>query len=141
MSTSKPPYTRSSREFKSRGRVLRSCAEDPNKAFIQLRKKTVGAIRYRSTIKIRQRRGYKSKKKLKNKISATNIIEPGKPKKIRRFTRLTKNNFGHMKLIPLISVISRVLNRRPIASTSKKEFVERRAWLISIQKLANIKDD
>ena len=57
-----------------------------------------------------------------------------------KFTKLTKKSLGHKKFTPLISVISRVLNRRPIASTNKNEFVERRAWLISIQKLANIKD-
>jgi len=85
--------------------------------------------------------GYKSKKKLKNSISATNIIEPGNPRKINKLTNATKKSFGQRKLTPLISVISRVLNRRPIASTNKKEFVERRAWLISIQKLASIKGD
>jgi hypothetical protein len=38
-------------------------------------------------------------------------------------------------------VIRRVLKRRPIASTSKNELVESRAWLINIQKLASIKAD
>ena len=70
-----------------------------------------------------------------------NIIEPGKPKKISKFTRLTKKSLGHKKLIPFNSVIKRVLNLLPTASTSKNEFVERRAWLINIQKLANIKGD
>ena len=46
-----------------------------------------------------------------------------------------------MKLIPLISVIRRVLKRRPIASTSKKELVDSKAWLINIQKLVNMSDD
>jgi hypothetical protein len=68
-------------------------------------------------------------------------MEPGKPKKIKQFTKLTKNNLGHKKLIPLISVISRVLKRRPIASTNKNEFVDNNAWLINIQKLASIKAD
>ena len=54
-------------------------------------------------------------------------MEPGKPKKIRRFTKLTRKSFGHIKLIPFISVISRVLNRRPIASTKRKELVDKRA--------------
>ena len=89
---------------------------------------------------IRQSIGYKSKKKLKNRISATNIIDPGNPRKINKFTKLTRNSLGHKKFIPLISVIKRVLNRRPIASTSRKEFVESKAWLINIQKPANIKE-
>jgi acetolactate synthase small subunit len=89
---------------------------------------------------IRHKSGYKSKKKLKKRISATNIIEPGNPKNISRLTRLTRKSLGHKKFTPLISVIKRVLNRLPIASTSKKEFVDRRAWLISIQKPASIKE-
>jgi len=68
-------------------------------------------------------------------------IDPGKPKNINVFTRAIKNSFGHKKLIPLISVISRVLNLRFIASTMKKELVESKAWLISIQKPDNIKGD
>jgi hypothetical protein len=71
--------------------------------------------------------GNRSKKNEKKRISATNIIDPGKPKKTRVLIRATKNNLGHMKFNPLTSVINRVLNRRPIASTNKKEFVERRA--------------
>jgi hypothetical protein len=92
-------------------------------------------------MKNKHRAGYKSKKNEKNKISATNIIEPGKPKKIRRFTKLSINILGHRKLTPFISVISLVLNRLPIASTNKNELVESSAWLISIQKLASIRDD
>lgn len=65
-------------------------------------------------------------------------MDPGKPKKINKLTRLIKKSLGHKKLIPLTSVINRVLNRRPIASTSRNELVESRAWLISIAKLANI---
>jgi len=101
----------------------------------------VGAIKYNKTTKNKQSAGNRSKKKLKNMNSATNMIDPGNPKKIKQLTRLTKNNFGHKKLIPLISVISLVLKRRPIASTSKNEFVESSAWLINIQKLASIKHD
>ena len=66
------------------------------------------------------------------------MIEPGKPKNINKFTKLTKNSLGHKKLIPFTSVISLVLKRLPIASTSKKEFVDKRAWLINIAKLASI---
>ena len=68
------------------------------------------------------------------------MMDPGNPKKIRRFTKLTKNSLGQRKFIPLISVIKRVLNRRPMASTSRKEFVDSKAWLINIQKPANIKE-
>ena len=69
------------------------------------------------------------------------MMEPGKPKKISKFTRLIRKSFGHKKFIPFTSVISRVLKRRPIASTSKKELVESNAWLINIQKLASISAD
>jgi len=55
------------------------------------------------------------------------MIDPGKPKKTKQFKRLTKNNLGHKKFIPLISVINRVLKRLPIASTNKNEFVESKA--------------
>lgn len=68
-------------------------------------------------------------------------IEPGNPKNIKQFINEIKNNLGHKKLTALISVINRVLKRLFIASTSKKEFVDNKAWLISIQKLANIRQD
>jgi hypothetical protein len=68
-------------------------------------------------------------------------MDPGKPKNTKEFNNVTRKSFGHKKLIPLTSVISLVLNLRAIASTSKNEFVERRAWLINIQKLANIRTD
>lgn len=87
----------------------------------------MGPIKYSRTIKIKQRSGNKSKKKLKNRISAINIIEPGKPRKINKFTRQTKKSLGQRKFKPLSSVINLVLNRRPIASTSKKEFVDNSA--------------
>jgi hypothetical protein len=85
--------------------------------------------------------GKRSKKKAKNKTSATNIIEPGKPKNISKLIKLTKNSLGQTKLTPLISVTKRVLNLRPIASTNKKEFVDNNAWLINIQKLASIRGE
>jgi hypothetical protein len=69
------------------------------------------------------------------------MIDPGNPKNTKVFNRLTKKSFGHKKLIPFISVINRVLKRRFIASTRKKEFVESKAWLISIEKLASIRAD
>lgn len=71
--------------------------------------------------------GKRSKEKLKNKNSAIKKIDPGNPKKIRELAKITKNNLGHKKFKPLISVIKRVLNLRLIASTSKKEFVDKRA--------------
>ena len=87
----------------------------------------MGPIKYNKTIKNRQSRGNRSKKKLKKSISDTNIIDPGNPKNTRQFNKPTKNNLGHKKLIPLISVINRVLKRRPIASTSKNELVDNKA--------------
>lgn len=71
--------------------------------------------------------GNKSKKKLKNKNSAIKKIDPGNPKNIKQFTKLIKKSLGHKKLIPLISVIRRVLKRRLMASTSKKELVDNKA--------------
>jgi hypothetical protein len=122
-----PKKTKSSLEDKSTGKVFSSWIEDPNNTFIQLRKKNVGPIKYNSTIKIKQRRGNKSKKKLKNKISATNMMEPGKPKKIKQLINEIKNNLGHKKFTALTSVIKRVLNRLLMASTSKKELVDNKA--------------
>ena len=115
--------------------------ENPNKAFIQDLKKKVGPRRYKNINKNIVKTGNKSKKNEKNRNSDTKNIEPGNPKKISVFSKAHKNNFGHIKFIPLISVISLVLNRRAIASTSKKELVESSAWLIIIQKLASIKLD
>ena len=99
----------------------------PNKTFVQLLKNIVGVIRYRINTNHRDSNGYRSKKKLKNNISATNIIDPGNPRKINKFIRLMIKSLGHRKFNPLISVINRVLNRRPIASTSKNELVDKRA--------------
>lgn len=110
--------------------------ENPNIEFIQLRKKKVGANKYKITIKSKDNTGNKSKEKLKNKNSAIKKIEPGNPKKIKELARITKKSLGHKKFKPLISVIKRVLKRRLIASTSKNEFVDKSAWLINIQKLA-----
>ena len=89
--------------------------------------------RYNNNKRIKQSKGNKSKKKLKNKNSAIKKIEPGKPKKIKQLISENKKSLGHIKLIPLSSVIKRVLKRRFIASTNKKEFVESSAWLINIQ--------
>jgi hypothetical protein len=124
---------------KSRGACLNKADEKPNIKFNHERKKKVGPIRYRSTKNRRDRVGNRSVKKEKNKNSAIKNIEPGKPKKIKLFSRITRKSFGHKKFNPLISVISRVLKRRATASTNKNEFVESNAWLINIQKLANNK--
>lgn len=110
-------------------------------AFIHVLKKKVGPNKYSNTIKNKAKRGKRSKKKLKNKNSAIKKIVPGNPKKTKELAKITKNNLGQIKLIPLISVIRRVLKRRFIASTKKKELVDKRAWLISIQKLARAKGD
>jgi hypothetical protein len=115
--------------------------ESPNNTLVQLRKKKVGTNKYKKRIKNKHNTGKRSSKKLKNKVSAIKKIDPGNPKKTSKFTKLTKNNLGQRKLIPLISVIRRVLNLRLMASTSKNEFVESNAWLINIQKLAIIKQD
>ena len=71
--------------------------------------------------------GNKSKKNEKNKNSDIKNIEPGKPKKIKQFKSIAINNLGHKKLIPLTSVIKRVLNRRATASTNKNELVDNKA--------------
>jgi hypothetical protein len=92
-----------------------------------VRKKNVGPNKYKSIIRNKHNNGNKSKKKLKNKISAIKNIEPGNPKKIKQLIKHIKNNFGHKKFIPLISVIKRVLKRRLMASTNKNEFVDKNA--------------
>lgn len=71
--------------------------------------------------------GNKSNEKLKKRNSAIKKIDPGNPKKIKEFNKITKNNLGHKKFNPLISVISLVLKRRLIASTNKKELVDKSA--------------
>jgi hypothetical protein len=110
--------------------------EKPNIVFIQFLKKKVGAKRYKIINKKRDSKGNSSKEKLKKRNSAIKKIDPGNPKKIKEFIKIITNNLGHKKFIPLISVIKRVLKRLLIASTNKKEFVESKAWLINIQKLA-----
>ena len=95
--------------------------------FIHDLKKNVGPIKYKKKSKKKDRTGNKSKKKEKNKNSETKKIDPGKPKKIKVFSSMAKNNLGHKKFSPPISVINRVLNRLATASTNKKELVESRA--------------
>jgi F0F1-type ATP synthase gamma subunit len=114
-------------ELRSKGIFLNIVVERPNNTFIQLRKKKVGPNRYSNIIKITHSIGKISKKKLKKRNSAIKKIEPGKPKKTKQFNKLIKKSFGHKKLIPLTSVIRRVLKRLLIASTSKNELVDNNA--------------
>jgi len=123
------------------GALLLKKKENPNITFIHDLKKKVGPIKYKKTSRNIAISGNRSKKKEKNKNSETKNIDPGNPKKIKLFTNVIKNNFGQIKFRPLTSVNKRVLNRRAIASTSKNELVDNKAWLISMQKLASIKFD
>lgn len=109
--------------------------------FIQDLKKKVGPRKYKNTNKKTVPAGNRSRKNEKNRISETKKIDPGKPRNIKTFKSIHKNSLGHKKLTPLISVINLVLNLRATASTSRNELVEIKAWLMSIQKLANIKFD
>jgi hypothetical protein len=110
--------------------------EDPNKTLTQLRKKKIGPNKYKKGRTKIVTDGISSSKKEKNKTSEIKKIVPGNPKKINKLIRDKIKRRGHKKFRPLTSVISRVLKRRLIASTKKKEFEEIKAWLISIQKLA-----
>jgi hypothetical protein len=136
-----PKNKNNSREFKSWGSLVFKEFEKPNIKFIQLRKKKVGPKRYRKTSKKIVSSGKRSNIKEKNKNSDTKNIEPGKPKNMRVFKSIARNNLGHKKFIPFISVISLDLNLLETASTSRKEFVDKSAWLINIQKLASIRFD
>lgn len=121
--------------------LLVCSSDDPNSAFIHVRRTKVGATKYNRIASKKYIAGNRSNKNVKNKTSDTNIIEPGNPRKTSKLTKQTRNSLGHKKFNPLISVISRVLKRRATASTSKNEFVESKAWLINIQKPAKINAD
>lgn len=95
--------------------------------FIHERKKKVGPNKYKNKSKKIVAVGNKSKKNEKNNISDIKKIEPGNPKKINTFNKIQRNNLGHRKFKPLISVIKRVLNLLATASTNKNEFVEIKA--------------
>ena len=118
---------RNSRVVRSVGIRVDNDFEKPNITFIQDLKKNVGPIKYRNMSKNNPKNGNRSKMKLKNKNSDTNIIEPGKPKKISVLSKVIKKSLGHIKFTPLTSVNSLVLNLRAIASTSKNEFVDSNA--------------
>jgi hypothetical protein len=98
--------------------------ENPNIEFIQVRKKKVGPIRYKNSIKNRDSSGNRSKKNEKKRNSETKKMDPGKPRNIKVLISTIRKSFGQMKFNPLISVMSLVLNLRAIASTSRNEFVE-----------------
>jgi hypothetical protein len=55
----------------------------------------VGPIKYRKDIRNRANTGKKSRKKEKNRNSAIKNIEPGKPKKTKVFSNITRKSFGH----------------------------------------------
>jgi hypothetical protein len=133
--------SRNSRLDRSTGKRDDRDFEKPNITFIHDLKKNVGPNKYKKTNRNIESKGKRSKKKLKNRNSDTKNIDPGNPKKIRLFSNVIKKSFGHIKFRPLISVSSLVLNLRAMASTSKNELVESSAWLMSIQKLANIRFD
>lgn len=122
---------------RSAGMTWYNFKENPNIIFIHDLKKNVGPKRYKKNSKKKAANGNKSKKNEKKSISETKNIDPGNPKNIKIFKSVVKKSFGHRKFNPLISVISRVLNRLDIASTSKKELVDIKAWLINIAKLAS----
>ena len=94
--------------------------EKPKSKFTQDRKKKVGPNKYKKSSNSNAKKGNRSKKKEKNKNSETKNIDPGKPKKIKRFINETRKSFGQRKFKPPNSVISRVLNRRAIASTRRR---------------------
>jgi hypothetical protein len=119
--------TNSSLVVKSAGMQVDKLFEKPNIKFIHDLKKKVGPNKYKNRRRRRDSRGKRSKKKLKNKNSATKKIEPGKPKNISVLASIIRKSLGHIKLRPLISVISLVLKRRAKASTSKNELADNKA--------------
>jgi hypothetical protein len=80
---------------KSIGKVFTKEYEKPNITFNQDLKKKVGPIRYKKDIKNMANMGKKSRKKEKNKNSATKKIDPGNPRKTKVFNNIDRNNLGH----------------------------------------------
>ena len=78
------------------GIILCSLVEKPNIIFIQDLKKKVGPNKYKKNIRKRAAAGNKSKKNEKNKISEIKKIEPGNPKNIKIFNKVTKKSLGHI---------------------------------------------
>ena len=116
-----------SRVDKSAGILYDKELEKPNSAFIHDLKKKVGPSKYKNTSRNTVRVGKRSKKKEKKRNSDTKNMDPGNPKNIRVFNNAHRNNLGHIKLIPLTSVINLVLKRLATASTNKNEFVDNKA--------------
>jgi hypothetical protein len=52
-------------------------------------------MRYKNEIRNKAKIGKKSRKKEKNKNSATKKIDPGKPKKTKVFKSIDKKSLGH----------------------------------------------
>jgi len=77
------------------GNVVTNEYEKPNMTFSHDLKKKVGPIRYKNEIKNKAKIGKKSRKKEKNKNSATKKIDPGKPKKTKVFKSIDKKSLGH----------------------------------------------
>jgi hypothetical protein len=109
------------------GILLFKKVEKPNIMFIHDLKKKVGPRKYKNKSKNNERRGNRSKKKVKNKNSDIKNIDPGNPKNIKVFNNIAKKSLGHIKFNPLFSVIKRVLKRLATASTNKNEFVDNKA--------------
>jgi hypothetical protein len=112
---------------KSIGNFALKKLEKPNIIFIHDLKKKVGPNKYRKSSKKRDIIGNKSKKNVKKRNSDMKKIDPGNPRKIKVLSNIARNSLGHIKFIPLISVINLVLNRLAIASTNKNELVESNA--------------
>ena len=112
---------------KSIGNFTLKKLEKPNITFIHDLKKKVGPNKYRKSSKKRDIIGNKSKKNVKKRNSDMKKIDPGNPRKIKVLNSIARNSLGHIKFIPLISVINLVLNRLATASTNKNELVESNA--------------
>ena len=77
------------------GNVVTNEYEKPNMTFNHDLKKKVGPIRYKNEIRNRAKIGKKSRKKEKNKNSATKKIDPGKPRNTKVFKSMDKKSLGH----------------------------------------------
>ena len=95
ISTITPINSVNSRVDKSIGKVVINEYEKPNMTFNQDLKKKVGPIKYKNEIRKNASMGKKSRKKEKNKNSATKNMEPGKPKNTSVFKSMAKKSLGH----------------------------------------------
>lgn len=129
---------KNSRTDKSTGGLDEKNCDIPNIALNQLRKKKVGASKYKKTTKRSVMAGKRSIKNEKKRISETNVKDPGNPRNNKQFMKDKINSLGQRRFNPLSSVMSRVLKRLLIASTSKNALAERSAWLTSMANPANM---